>query len=253
MNPLEKFERAIGKVFRPGADHRSEPIELRREVLHDIADQVQPAGNGEYLFPFTGIRVELFAADATAQGPLEAIFSLPGFADDCSTAIADRGCKAPKLDVQVEVKVTPPGEEAPAVPYRISYQRSATPGSKGSVPRPRARLIVLEGQADAQELAIERDLLYIGRLKEVVNSRTGLDRQNQLAFDASETTVSRKHARLEYDPDTGKFRLYNDPEQTSVSRDGRGIPCDATRGVQLRSGDQLILGKARIRFEVDPA
>ena len=111
---------------------------------------------------------------------------------------------------------------------------------------------MLQGPAEVKELIIDRDLLYIGRLKDVVNSRTGLERQNQLAFDASESTVSRKHARLEYEPETGKFRLFNDPEQTSVSRDGRGIPCDATRGVQLRSGDELILGKARVRFEIDP-
>ena len=86
----------------------------------------------------------------------------------------------------------------------------------------------------------------------MINSKTGLERQNQLAFDATESTVSRKHARLEYEPDTGKFRLFNDPETTSVSRDGRGIPCDATRGVQLRSGDEIIVGKARVRFELEP-
>jgi hypothetical protein len=248
MNPLEKFERAIGRVFRPAPGQTREPIEIRRGVLREIADQVQPAGNGEYLFPFTGIKVELFAGDATLQGSLEAIFSLPGFADDVKAAISDRGCTASKLDVQVVVNLV----EAPAVPYRIAYQRSAAPGPGTSVPRPRARLVVLEGRAEVKELAIERDLMYIGRLKDVVNSRTGLERQNQLAFDASESTVSRKHARLEYDPDSGKFRLFNDPEQTSVSRDGRGIPCDATRGLQLRSGDQLILGRARVRFEIDP-
>lgn len=250
MNPLEKFERAIGKVLHPGPSHRSEPIELRREVLREVADQVQPAGNGEYLFPFTGIKVELFASDAAQQGPLEAIFSLPGFTDDVVAAIADRGPKVPKLDVQVEVKVTPDGDEPPSAPYRINYQRSVSPVAQAAVPRPHARLIVLEGRADVNELLIERDLVYIGRMKDVVHSRTGLDRQNQLAFDASETTVSRRHARLEYDPDSGKFRLYNDPEQTSVSHDGRIIPCDSTRGVQLRSGDQLILGKARLRFEI---
>ena len=249
MNPLEKFERAIGKVFRPGPDQSREPIEIRREVLRDIADQVQPAGGGDYLFPYTGIRVELLAPDETLQGPLEAIFSLPGFADDVRAAIADRGCPVPALEVEVEVKLVPPGETAPA-PYRIAYQRSATPGPRNKVPRPRARLTVVEGRADVQEMEIDRNLMYIGRLKNVVNSKTGLERQNHLAFDAGESTVSRKHARLEYDADSGKFRLFNDPETTSVSRDGRGIPCDATRGLQLRTGDELIIGKARVRFEI---
>jgi hypothetical protein len=153
----------------------------------------------------------------------------------------------------VEVKLIPPDENAsePQPPYRIGYERTpAAAVPKAGAPRPPARLVVLEGRADATELTIDRNLVYIGRLKDVVNSKTGLERRNELAFDATEATVSRKHARLEYDPASGKFRLFNDPETTSVSRDGRAIPCDATRGVQLRSGDELILGRARIRFEL---
>jgi hypothetical protein len=252
MNPLDKFERAIGKALRAGQGQRREPVEIRREVLREIADQVQPAGNGSHIFPFTAIRVELHAPDNTSKGALEAIFSLPGFAEDVMAGIADRGCKIRAIDVQVEVKLTPEGETAPA-PFTIAYHRSSAPGSQTAVLRPRARLVVVAGRAEVEELEIERNLIYIGRLKDVVNSRTGLERQNQLAFDASETTVSRKHARLEYEPESGKFRLFNDPEQTSVSRDGRGIPCDATRGVQLRDGDELVLGKARLRFDIDPA
>lgn len=246
MNPLEKFERAIGRVLHQGGPQSREPIEIRRAVLREIADQVQSAGGGQYVFPFTAVRVELFAADSTQQGPLEAILSLPGFADDMRAAIADRGAPVPALEVEVEVKV-----EESTVPYRIHYQRSAAPAAKAAIPRPAARLVVVQGQSDVTEVAIDRNLLYIGRLKDVVNSKTGLERRNFLAFDASESTVSRKHARLEYDPDSGKFRLFNDPEQTSVSRDGRGIPCDGTRGVQLRSGDELVLGRARVRFEID--
>ena len=248
MNPLEKFERAIGKVLRPATGQPREPIEIRREVIRAVVDQLQPAGGGEYLFPYSGIHLELFAADPAGQPPLEAIFSLPGFADDVRAALADRGCKVPKLEVQVEVKV-----EESAAPYRIVYQRSNIPKSKAGAPRPRARLTVLEGQANTQELEIDRDLVYLGRLKDVVSSSNGLERRNHLAFDAAESTVSRKHARIEYDNEAGRFRLFNDPERTSISRDGRAIPCDATRGVQLRSGDELVLGKARVRFEVDPA
>ena len=250
MNPIEKFERAIGRVFRAVPGQTREPIELRREVLREIADQVQPVGGGEYLFPFTGIQVELHAADGNQQGPLEAIFAQPGFDDDVNIAIRDRGCTPPTLKIEVAVKVTPQGEPAPAAPYRIAYQRSVPTTAIAAAPRPRARLVVVAGRAEINEIEIDRDLFYIGRLREVVNSETGLERLNHLAFDASESTVSRKHARLEYDEESGRFRLYNDPETTSVSRNGRGIPCDATRGVQLRSGDELVLGKARVRFEI---
>jgi hypothetical protein len=246
MNPLEKFERVIGKVLRPAAGQAREPVEIRREVLREIAEQVQPAGNGEYLFPYTAVRVELYAADEAQQGPLEAIFAMPGFADDVNATITDRGSHVRNVEVDVQVSIAPDA----AVPYRVAYQRAAS--SKPAAKRPAARLVVLEGRAEISEVSIDRDLVYIGRLKQVINSTSGLERQNQLAFDATETTVSRKHARIEYDVASGKFRLYNDPETTSVSRDGRGIPCDATRGLQLRSGDEIILGKARVRFEIEP-
>jgi hypothetical protein len=247
MNPLEKIERAIGKVLRPQTGQTLEPIEIRREALREIADQVQPAGGGEYIFPFTAVHVDLYAADETQQSQLEAIFAMPGFAEDVKSGIADRGCPRPPLSIEVEIKT-----EDSTVPYRIQYQRSTKQGPKPAAPRPPARLVVIEGQAETNELVIDRDLIYIGRLKQVIHSRSGLERQNQLAFDESESSVSRKHARIEYDAASGRFRVFNDPAITSVSRDGRGIPCDATRGLQLRSGDELILGKARVRFEIDP-
>ena len=135
MNPLEKFERAIGKVFRPGPDQRREPIEIRREVLREIADQVQPAGGGEYLFPFTGIKVELFASDATsARRRSKPSSACPVSRTTCNAG--DRGSRLQGSGVGCagggEGDVA--GEEAPPVPYRITYQRSAAPP-----PRPRCR------------------------------------------------------------------------------------------------------------------
>src|SRR3954470_20540986 len=107
MNPVEKFERVIGKVLRPAAGQTREPVEIRREVLREIAEQVQPAGNGEYLFPYTAVRVEIYAADEAQQGPLEAIFSMPGFSDDVNATIADRGAHVRNLELDVQVSVAP--------------------------------------------------------------------------------------------------------------------------------------------------
>ncbi len=90
-------------------------------------------------------------------------------------------------------------------------------------------------------------------MKDVVDRKTGLARRNDVAFDASETTVARRHASIHYDADSGRFRVTGDPSNrapTTVFRDGAAIRCDSTRGVQLRSGDEIHLGEARVLFEI---
>lgn len=199
MNPLEKFEHAVGKFFRsisarPGQN--PEPVEIRRAALREIADQVRSKGGGEYFFPYTFVKVELSAPDDASRATLEAIFEPHRFAQEVEAELSDRGCRVAALDVQVEVM--PASETQPAAAYRIVYGRTGQTGYQAAKPRPEAVLTVVEGQADVKEVKVDRDLIYIGRLKEVVSTRTGLDRRNVVAFDASEVTVSRKHARLEY-------------------------------------------------------
>ena len=114
-------------------------------------------------------------------------------------------------------------------------------------------LRVIQGQADVGELPLTRDRTYLGRMKEVVGRNSGLIRRNDLAFDASETSVGRRHGIIVWDAGGGRFRILNDPANqtgTSIIRDGAVIRCDSIRGVQLQPGDEICLGTARARFEV---
>ena len=89
----------------------------------------------------------------------------------------------------------------------------------------------------------------------MLNKSGVVERRNELAFDVSEDTVHRKHAWIRYDGADGMFRAFNDPAAsrgTRVLRDGRSLECDPYKGVQLRSGDEILLGEARVRFEIDP-
>jgi pSer/pThr/pTyr-binding forkhead associated (FHA) protein len=72
-----------------------------------------------------------------------------------------------------------------------------------------------------------------------------------VAFAETETTVSREHAHIRYDAESGKYRLYDSGSQrgTSIFRDGRRLEAPRVRGVQLRSGDEIHVGDARVRFE----
>jgi hypothetical protein len=253
MKPLDKLEQMLGGVFRKipaGGSQAWEPIEIRREIIREITEHVQSKGGGEYFFPFAEVAVEIFARDATEQQTFEALLDPAELTEELKSQLGARGCKADNVTVLIDVIEIEVGDET-AKPFRIEYRRKRVEHPSA---RPAARLVVLQGSASEKELVIDRDLVYVGRLNEVKSSSGGLERRNDLAFADTETTVSRKHAWLRYHPIEGKFRVYNDPAcslGTQVFRDGRIIVCDATRGVQLRSGDELHLGNAQIRFEIE--
>lgn len=257
MNVLDRIERSLRALFgnlgaRAAGDANTlEPVEIRREILAEIGSKVQPRGGGEYLFPYTAVKIEIPAGDEETLGALESVLDPVTVAEDVRAALEERGVKhAPP---GISVVIGPEAQVGPdRSPFRITYSRAKLP-PREAAPRPRARLTVLGGKALVPELFIERDRVFIGRLREVFDKRTGIARRNDLAFDESETSVSRRHAVLSYEPDSGKFRLRSDPASqhgTRVLRDGGVLNCDAARGVQLRSGDEIHLGDARVEFEI---
>src|SRR5207253_7048066 len=137
--------------------------------------------------------------------------------------------------------------------YNIDYEHRK-PEVKHAAPpsaRPPMKLTVVRGEADAGEYAIDAERVNIGRLKEVVGEKDGLRRRNDVAFAETETTVSREHAHIRYDAESGKYRLYDSGSQrgTSIFRGGRRLEAPRVRGVQLRSGDEIHVGDARLKFE----
>ena len=80
----------------------------------------------------------------------------------------------------------------------------------------------------------------------------------QLVVEVAEgpnATVSRAHAHIAWDPSSGTFRLFDDNSAygTSIFRNGAllNIPAGASRGIALRTGDEIYLGQARLRFELE--
>jgi hypothetical protein len=257
MKSLEGIDRWIGRHMErlsaqlAGGSQPKEALEIRREILTEIRDKIEPRGDGEYVFPYQEIAVRLFAGDAEQRESLSVVFL-----DDASLEnqvrelLAEAGCKG---DVAIAAEVT---EDAAATkPYRLDYKRiakrpetTATPQSK----RPAAWVHVLKGKTDKIEYFVAKDVIYIGRMKEVGSREGGLRRRNDVAFDDDENTVSREHAHIEFEG--GRFRLFHDAGErgTKLFRDGRAVmvPPSGGRGTQLKSGDEIHLGEARLRFEI---
>jgi hypothetical protein len=115
-------------------------------------------------------------------------------------------------------------------------------------------LTVINGNAEKPDYALALDRINLGRCAEVRDRRNRLLRTNHIAFsDAAgpiNETVSRAHAHIERAKD-GECRLFDDRSGhgTSIVRTGRTINVPSgSRGVRLQSGDEIVLGEARLRI-----
>jgi len=254
MKSLERLDQWIaGKVKRLSSNVARSPqgqelLEIRRDILEDIRNHIEPKGGGKWTFPYNEIEIHVPAQDDAHKELLQATLAGDdGLEDDIEALLGEAGCAMPRnLSVMLDL-------EAPQ--FGVSYRRRKPPSVVPTVAaRPAAKLIVTKGAADPSEYAIASDRVNIGRLKEVIGEKEGLRRRNDVAFDATETTVSREHAYIRYEPNTGKFRVCDDHSARGVSifREGRriGVPKASTRGAQLQTGDELQIGDVRIRFEI---
>jgi len=243
MRSLEQLDRWIaGKVKSwtshvPGVTHSKELLEIRREILEDVRDQIEPKGEGKCLFPYNAVAIHVAGHEA-------AFSELP---EDIEALLKEANCSIPSgWTVTVEV-------DDDSAPFRIDYSNHK---AEVVVPagRPALKLTISRGQAEAPEYIFDYERVNIGRLKEVVGEKDGLRRRNDVVFAETETTVSREHAQIRYDVETGKFRLYDSGSQrgTAVFRSGRRLDAPRARGVQLQPGDEIHIGDARIKFELAP-
>ena len=256
MKSLESVDRWLGRHFErwsaslAGGAHPKEALEIRREILRDIRDRIEPKGDGEYVFAYHEIGVRLFPRDAAQRDSFAAAFlDDNALESQVREMLEEAGCRADSITVPVTIS-----EEAGEAPYRLDFRRAEK--SKAAAPtagakRPPAWIHVLKGKAAPSEFFVGKNVVYLGRLGEVSGKDGSVRRRNDVAFDDSETTVSREHAHIAFED--GKFRLYHDRGEraTRLFRDGRAVavPAGSGRGAQLKSGDEIHLGEARLKFE----
>jgi hypothetical protein len=127
-------------------------------------------------------------------------------------------------------------------------------------PWPQLRLSVLKGKAVREVYTFAADRIQLGRLEEVLDHTGRVRRRNDVAFleegDVNET-VSREHARIGWDAESRAYWLRDEGSAsgTIIFRAGRPIEVSRhdRRGVRLQTGDELYLGRAALRLEIEGA
>jgi hypothetical protein len=230
------------------------------EIVHAIADaverQIQPSGRGRAAFPFNQIRVVLVAASPQSKAHLEAACEGP---PALQTRIEDRlksaGCAAAPLSVKVAY-VARPKPEWQEPDFHVEYARGAA--APAPAPQPiQLELTITHGTAGQSVYTVDASTVTLGRGEEVRDHKQLLVRTNHVAFVEGggdiNHSVSRRHARIEHEPSSNSFRVFDDgsTQGTSVLRRGRGLPVPrGSKGLRLQSGDEIALGQARVRVRI---
>ena len=255
LRSLEQFDDWMSSLLRrwssqlAGGPHQAEALEIRRDVLTRLRNTIVARGEGKYVFPYHQVAVELYAEDSDQAARLDA-----AFVDDDSLAAEIRELLAP-LKSKAAVRVAVLEQAGAPEPFRLKLSRDraeeAKPAERSGA-RPAASITVIQG-SEPRQVEITQGYTRIGRLKEVLDSSLQLTRRNDLAFDDSETSVSRNHATIRWDEETSSYRLTDDGSVlgTSVWRDGRQYPVAKGEplGFRLRDRDEIHIGSIRLRFE----
>jgi FHA domain-containing protein len=253
-----KLDKAAKGFVRSGD---REPLEIVHAILDLVEQEIQSGGRGKRVFPFNRIELSVLAASREARARLEAVLAGdPSLnarvmerlqSGGCSTADivlttnyvtrAQKGWRAREFDLGF-ARVTQPDVQEPA--------RDSQPD--------RIDVTVLRGVAEQRTYSFLSSLskrLDLGRCAEVRDSRNRLIRTNHIAFTEGagdvNQSVSRQHAHISCEPGSGDVRLHDDGggHGTGIVRDGRTVPVPrGSRGVRLRSGDEIVLGEARVRI-----
>jgi pSer/pThr/pTyr-binding forkhead associated (FHA) protein len=253
-------DRAAQRIAKSGG---REPLEIAHAVVDVVEEQVQPSGRGRHVFPFNLITVRVVAATRDARARYAAVFD--GASPLCER-IAQRleaaGCHVEDLAVTVTYALR--AKAAWLAPdFHVTFDRiTPAPLQILAVPpasalaRMALELAIVRGAAEPPTYTFVQARVDLGRCVEVRDGRHRLLRTNHVAFldtaDPINQSVSRQHAHISA---TGHdaYRLCDDgsSQGTGVLREGRTVPVPpGARGVRLVSGDEIVLGGARVRVRL---
>jgi hypothetical protein len=268
MNILRRAQR-----FEAGIAHRleqaarqwaqsgpREPLEIAHGFVETVAARIEPGSRGGHVFPFNRVRVVIAAPSPEVRARLAAIVDgEPSVRQRIAERLRQAGCDPALLRLTIAY-VPQPAPEWPVPEFHVEFSRVSVPPPPAVAPQspPELGITVLHGAAAKRQYAFTMPRVNLGRCPEVRDGRNRHVRTNEVVFlDAGDgavnDTVSRRHAHIEYDGVTRRYRLVDDHSAhgTRVVRGSRVFNVPAgTRGMRLESGDEIVLGDARLRVKI---
>ena len=237
--------------LEPGAS----PLELLQATLDALEQRVQPAGRGARIFPYNRVVVRIAQPSADRDAIIAVFRQLEARLRE---RLRELRCETPSA-IQTDVTVGADGAESILTVECFQDDTVVTAPTVGPAAAAPSTLsiTVVKGECEQTEYAFAEPVIAIGRTADPVDA-LGNIRRNHVAFveakDGISETVARAHARLQRDPETGDYHLFNEASSnpTVLLRAGRSIrvPPRDPRGLRVQSGDEVQLGRALIRLTI---
>jgi len=250
-----RFDSAARKLAGQTA---REPLEIVHAILDAVDREIHQGGRGRRVFPYNRVFVSVLAPTQESRRRLDTVLAGD---DGLRRRVADKlraaGCEV--SDVDVVVKYTGRVHKHWQDPnFHVTFARVDVPPIEKPEPPPlvtRLDVTIVRGITEKRTYSLVADRIDIGRCVEVKDTHNRLIRTNDIAFVEGalehNETVSRQHAHISYR--AGEFRLFDDGSAhgTHIVRQGTTVTVQrGSRGVRLKSGDEIVLGEARMRIKI---
>jgi len=184
-----------------------------------------------------GCGAKLTPAAAGAGAPAEA----PAAAE----AGAPEATQPPAAAEAPSAEAPPAAEPAPAEAPEAAAAPAPAPAPEAAAPTFKAKLTIVRGGRQGHEFLLENGNNLVGRW----DPETGAFPEVDMEADDPEAKISRKHALIRIE--NGKITVEDigSLNGTYVNRQPRLAPGNP---VELKSGDEIIIGKTFLKLTVEP-
>jgi hypothetical protein len=249
--------------FKKNTDNSNKDVKTVREgLLHFIKEQLKKAEGGEGS-NIKGIQIFITCPEEEKQMYEAAVYlEEPGrfkneevqkIADDFAIDLPDNW----ELSISFSQSAPPESKQVPGLDASIVILTR-----KNALPKVATAYIKIRlGEAEKKTYNISSGTgkIFIGREKRV-QTADGFYRENKIAFPEksdsdSNRYISRQHAHIEFDQETGHFLLFADeggvPPRNKVkvrsNNEGEPVKLYSTKvGYELKEGDQILLGQSAL-------
>src|SRR5579884_136750 len=260
-NWMEKLGRAIFEAPFAGArltKDAPEMAEIRLAILDEIRGKVQRVA-GRDVFPYNVVRIVVRGIPQEQAAVFRGRFFSQLLEEEMKATLTKAGCRFPD-DLRAEVETTAQLPGAGEQWLAVETESREAPAVAAPAKRT-GRLVVQQGTANKPDILLTKLRTNIGRPVDVFRE-DGPSRRNDVWFPEDtpvNRTVSREHAHILFHKREGEYRIYNDrwykPGENCgvwIIRDGLSHEVHRTpRGTRLEPGDEIHLGSAVLRFQLD--